>query len=81
MAFKKWLYVLFFQRKIEWVGLLERHPEAFEEAKALEKTAVENDSSFTWVQNESLEQLSKPERIEQIKREMMKKQNSTWVKK
>ena len=25
----------FFQRKIEWVGLLERHPEAFEEAKTV----------------------------------------------
>ena len=59
----------FFQRKIEWVGLLERHPQAFERAKALEKTSIDNGSPFTWVQNESLTELSKPQRIEQIKRD------------
>ena len=31
----------FFQQKIEWVRLKEQHPEAFEEAKAYEKNAVE----------------------------------------
>ena len=36
----------FFQRKIEWVGLLERHPQAFERAKALEKTSIDNGSPF-----------------------------------
>jgi 3'-phosphoadenosine 5'-phosphosulfate sulfotransferase (PAPS reductase)/FAD synthetase len=59
----------FFQRKIEWVGLLERHPEAFEEAKRYEKTAEKFGSPFTWSENESLEELSKPERIAQIKKE------------
>jgi 3'-phosphoadenosine 5'-phosphosulfate sulfotransferase (PAPS reductase)/FAD synthetase len=57
----------FFQRKIEWVGLLERHPEAFEQAKAMEKTALSSGSPFTWCEQESLEELSKPERIAQIK--------------
>jgi hypothetical protein len=57
----------FFQRKIEWVGLLERHPEAFKQAKALEKTSVEQGSPFTWSEGESLEQLSHPDRIAQIK--------------
>ncbi len=57
----------FFQRKIEWVGLLERHPEAFEQAKALEKTSVEQGSPFTWSEGESLEQLSQPGRVAQIK--------------
>jgi 3'-phosphoadenosine 5'-phosphosulfate sulfotransferase (PAPS reductase)/FAD synthetase len=38
----------FFQQKIEWVRLRERHPIAFEEAKALEKTALEQGSPFTW---------------------------------
>lgn len=57
----------FFQRKIEWVGLLERHPEAFENAKSLEKNAMDHGSPFTWSENESLEELSKPERIAQIK--------------
>ena len=57
----------FFQRKIEWVGLLERHPEAFEEAKNYEKQALDGNSPFTWSQNESLEELSRPERIQEIK--------------
>jgi 3'-phosphoadenosine 5'-phosphosulfate sulfotransferase (PAPS reductase)/FAD synthetase len=57
----------FFQRKIEWVHLLENHPEAFEEAKRYEKTSVENGSPFTWSEHESLEELSKEERIAQIK--------------
>jgi 3'-phosphoadenosine 5'-phosphosulfate sulfotransferase (PAPS reductase)/FAD synthetase len=59
----------FFQRKIEWVGLLERHPEAFEEAKRYEKTAEEHGSPFTWSEKESLEELSKPERVAQIKKD------------
>jgi 3'-phosphoadenosine 5'-phosphosulfate sulfotransferase (PAPS reductase)/FAD synthetase len=59
----------FFQRKIEWVGLLERHPEAFEEAKRYEKTAEECGTPFTWSEKESLEELSKPERIAQIKKD------------
>lgn len=57
----------FFQQKIEWVRLMERHPEAFEEAKAYEKNAVDHGSPFTWSQGESLDELSKPERIQQIK--------------
>lgn len=59
----------FFQQKIEWVRLKERHPEAFEEAKRYEKTAIENGSPFTWSQGESLIQLEQPERQEQIKTE------------
>ena len=57
----------FFQQKIEWVRLKERHPEYFEEAKAYEKNAVEHGSPFTWSQGESLEELEKPERIERIR--------------
>jgi 3'-phosphoadenosine 5'-phosphosulfate sulfotransferase (PAPS reductase)/FAD synthetase len=57
----------FYQQKIEWVRLKERHPEAFEEAKAYEKDALENGSPFTWSQGESLDELTEPERIRQIK--------------
>lgn len=63
----------FFQRKIEWVGLLERHPEAFEEAKRYEKTAEKCGSPFTWSEKESLEELSKPERVAQIKQDYEKR--------
>lgn len=59
----------FFQQKIEWVRLKEEHPEAFEEAKAYEKDAVEHGSPFTWSQGESLEDLEQHERIEQIKQD------------
>jgi 3'-phosphoadenosine 5'-phosphosulfate sulfotransferase (PAPS reductase)/FAD synthetase len=63
----------FFQRKIEWVHLLEIHPEAFEEAKEYEKTAEKDGSPFTWSEHESLEELSKPERIIQIKQDYEKR--------
>jgi hypothetical protein len=57
----------FFQQKIEWVRLMEEHPDAFEDAKTYEKNAVDHGSPFTWSQGESLDQLSRPERIEQIR--------------
>jgi len=59
----------FFQQKIEWVRLMEEHPEAFEEAKTYEKNAVEHGSPFTWSHGESLDELAQPTRIEQIRRE------------
>ncbi len=59
----------FYQQKIEWVRLMERHPEAFEEAKAYEKNAVDHGSPFTWSRGESLDELSKPERVDQIKQD------------
>ncbi len=59
----------FFQQKIEWVRLMDRHPEYFEEAKRYEKNAIDHGSPFTWSQGESLNDLAKPERIAQIKAE------------
>jgi hypothetical protein len=59
----------FFQQKIEWVRLRERHPEAFEEAKRYEKNALDHGSPFTWSDRESLTQLEQPERIAEIERE------------
>jgi Phosphoadenosine phosphosulfate reductase family len=56
----------FFQQKIEWVRLKERHPEAFEEAKQYEKNALEHGSPFTWTQGEPLGELEKPARVIQI---------------
>ena len=63
----------FFQQKIEWVRLMEQHPEAFEEAKSYEKTALEHGSPFTWSQGESLVQISKPERVEEIRVDHLKR--------
>lgn len=63
----------FFQQKIEWVRLMDEHPDAFEEARAYEKTAEEHGSPFTWSDGESLDDLAKPERIAAIKADYEKR--------
>ena len=63
----------FYQQKIEWVRLKEQHPEAFEEAKSYEKDAVAQGSPFTWSQGESLDELTRPERVKQIKEDYEKR--------
>jgi 3'-phosphoadenosine 5'-phosphosulfate sulfotransferase (PAPS reductase)/FAD synthetase len=62
-------YFCFFQRKAEWVGLLERHPDLFEKAKQYEKLDDEKGVRFTWNQSESLDELADPERVGDIKHE------------
>ncbi|MGI5205817.1 phosphoadenosine phosphosulfate reductase family protein [Spirillospora sp. CA-108201] len=55
-------YFCFFQRKHEWVGLKERHPELFDRAVAYEEkvryqeTAMQG-RKYTWSQGESLHEL------------------------
>lgn len=60
-------YFCFFQRKAEWVGLKEHHPDLFEKAKEYEKLNRTTGERFTWSQGESLEELSRPERVAEIK--------------
>jgi 3'-phosphoadenosine 5'-phosphosulfate sulfotransferase (PAPS reductase)/FAD synthetase len=60
-------YFCFFQRRAEWVGLLEHHPELFEESKRYEKTDPVSGERYTWNQRESLDELADPARIEEIK--------------
>jgi len=48
---------------------MREHPDAFEEAKSYEKTALEHGSPFTWTERESLEELSRPERVAQIEKD------------
>lgn len=60
-------YFCFFQRKAEWVGLYENHPDLFEKAKAFEKASADEERRFTWCQGESLEELAVPNRISEIK--------------
>lgn len=60
-------YFCFFQQKIEWVWLLEQHPDLFAKAMQYEK------DGYTWIPNETLEQLSRPERVRQIKLDHIKK--------
>lgn len=56
-------YFCFFQQKIEWIWLYEQHPQKYKEAMKYENA----DEGFTWVPNETLEELIQPERIKEIK--------------
>lgn len=60
-------YFCFYQQKIEWVRLKEHYPELYEQAKAYEKPNKVNGNVFYWNQNESLAELEKPERMEEIR--------------
>ena len=75
-------YFCFFQRKAEWVGLADRHPDLFKRAVAIEQkilkdAGVSGDVSFesmgmegrqyTWSQGETLEELLK-RRVEIMQR-------------
>lgn len=61
-------FFCFFQQKIEWVWLYEQHPELFARAMEYER------EGYTWME-EPLSELAKPERIRQIKLDIIKKQN------
>jgi len=61
-------YFCFFQQRIEWVRLKETYPELFEQAKAYEAANKFNGNPFYWNGSESLAELERPERIEEIKR-------------
>lgn len=62
-------YFCFFQQRREWVGLLETYEKLFWQAAAFEKVDPTSGERFTWVQGESLQELSRPERITKIKEE------------
>ncbi len=62
-------YFCFFQQKIEWVGLLERHPDLFAQAMEYERWQPTELQPYTWSQGETLEHLSHPDRVAEIKAE------------
>ena len=63
-------YFCFYQQKIEWIWLYEQHPDLYEKAMSFEK------DGYTWIQNESLADLIKPERIRQVKLDIIKRQET-----
>ena len=65
-------YFCFFQRKAEWVGLMETHPDLFELSKNYEKLDPDTGERYTWSQGESLVELSEAERVDQIKEQSRK---------
>lgn len=60
-------YFCFFQRRAEWAGLLEEHPDLFQEAKKYEKLDPRTGERYTWNQRESLDELAEPVRLHQIR--------------
>ncbi len=64
-------YFCFFQQKIEWIWLFEQHPDLYEKAMEFEK------DGYTWNQNESLADLCKPDRVRQIKLDIIKRQEES----
>jgi len=61
-------YFCFYQRRSEWVGLLENHPDLFEKAKAYEREDPATGDVYSWNSAEPLSNIERPERIEEIKR-------------
>jgi hypothetical protein len=66
-------YFCFFQQRREWIGLLEKHPKLYWKAADFEKHDAALGKCFTWIENESLHDLAKPERAEQIKADFERK--------
>ncbi|OQB95065.1 MAG: hypothetical protein BWX84_00073 [Verrucomicrobia bacterium ADurb.Bin118] len=60
-------FFCFFQRPIEWVRLLENHPDQFEQAMKYEKISDDPGKTFTWNQGLPLSELRKPENIALIR--------------
>lgn len=60
-------YFCFYQQKIEWVRLKEKHPVLFDRAKQYELDSAARGVDFTWCERESLSELERPERMEAIK--------------
>lgn len=59
-------YFCFYQQKIEWVRLKQKHPDYYEMAKAYEKPNRVNGNIFFWCKDESLESLERPRRTQEI---------------
>ncbi|GAB4499009.1 MAG: phosphoadenosine phosphosulfate reductase family protein [Anaerolineales bacterium] len=67
-------YFCFFQQRIEWLGLLENHPNLYLEAMQYEKENLATGERYTWSPNESLYEIQLPERQNQIREEYIKRQ-------
>lgn len=59
-------FFCFYQQKIEWVRLKEKHPDLYEQAKAYEERSALVSAGFTWASDESLAELEQPERMAAI---------------
>lgn len=73
-------YFCFFQRKIEWIHLYERHPDLFYKAMSFEKIDLNNNKRFTWNADESLAELINPVRMAQLIKDDAIKQKKPTIR-
>lgn len=66
-------FFCFYQQKIEWVWLLEQHPDLYWQAESYEK------DGYNWVQGESLKELALPERVIAIKWEHLNRMKKRFI--
>lgn len=72
-------YFCFFQRKDEWLGLADTHPDLFERAKRYEKVDPSTGKSFTWIQGMNLDEIEDHRtEIEETTRKRKDQQDKTW---
>ena len=72
-------YFCFFQRKEEWLGLADTHPDLFEKAKRYEKVDPDTGKRFTWIQGMSLDELeNRRVEIEQNTRKKKRNEVKSW---
>jgi 3'-phosphoadenosine 5'-phosphosulfate sulfotransferase (PAPS reductase)/FAD synthetase len=67
-------YFCFYQRRIEWVGLAERHPEYFEKARQFELYHKNQGRDHTWVEGETLDEIV-------ARKEQIKIDHQIWLEK
>ncbi|GAB3761539.1 phosphoadenosine phosphosulfate reductase family protein [Spirosoma pomorum] len=60
-------FFCFYQQKIEWIWLYEQHPDRFAKAMEYEK------QGYSWSDEETLAEMIRPERIQAIKEEYLKR--------
>jgi hypothetical protein len=66
-------FFCFYQQRREWVGLRETHPDLFKAASEYERIDPVTEERYTWVQGESLSDLSEDSRVLQIKADYEKR--------
>ena len=72
-------YFCFFQRRDEWVGLADTHPELFDRAKQYEKTDPRTGKRFTWVNGMTLDEvLAQRKHIEAAAAARKSEVTATW---
>ena len=73
-------YFCFFQRRDEWIGLADHHPDLFERAKRYEKVDPVSGRRFTWVRGMTLDEvLERRNEIKELTTSAVRDNNvKTW---